>query len=293
MSEQLKMKFSYFNNGKNEFGFRSIGRTITATMSLLAPRFSALLGRNILMKPYAQREYDFDLITPNKELNLLTSMGIAHINLFGSGNSVIIVSHGWGDTSKSFQQMIISLTQQGYIVAAIDHIGHGKSSGNNSHLLSFIETLELLIEQFNEERIAVDAIIGHSMGAIATLNLPSYLLENKKIILISSPIKFFELMFEKVEQAGISKKLLSKVLENISHKYGKTWQQLSSESNRDKLAFNLTFIHDRYDRYAPFADVYSFLQQEKICLIETEGLGHRKILGDTKVIHNIAQVLSA
>ena len=286
------MKFSYFNNGGSRFGLTSIARGFTATLSTFAPKFSALLGENVLMKPYSRRSYNFEHIKPVKELNLLTSMGTAHVNLFGAGNRVIIVSHGWGDNSESFQEMIISLTEQGYTVAAIDHIGHGRSSGNNSHLLSFIETLELLLEQFNEERIEVDAIIGHSMGAIATLNLPSYLLESKKIILISSPINFFELMFEKVEQAGISRKLLTRVLESISHKHGKQWQQLTTENNRDKLALNLTFIHDRQDRYAPFADVTQYLQQEKNTLIETQGLGHRRILSDTNVIKNITQVLS-
>lgn len=287
------MKFSYFNNANSSFGLTAIGRGLTATLSSVAPKFSAFLGKKILMKPHGHREYDFNQITPEKELNLLTSMGIAHVSIFGQGANVVIVSHGWGDTSESFQQMIISLTKQGYTVAAIDHIGHGKSSGNQSHLLSFIENLELLVEHFNEERIKVDAIIGHSMGAIATLNLPNYLLENKKIILISSPINFFELMFEKVEQVGISRKLLTRVLEKISHNYGKTWHQLTTKSNRNKLNFNMTFIHDRQDRYAPFEDVTNYLFQEKITLIETEGLGHRRILSDTNVIQSVNQVLSS
>ena len=286
------MKFNYFNNGNQGFGFTSIGRGLTGTLSILAPRFSAFLGKNILMKPHAKRHYEFDLITPEKELNLQTSIGIAHVNLFGSGSRVIVVSHGWGDTSHAFQQMIISLTQQGYLVAAIDHIGHGKSSGTKSHLLSFVETLELLMDHFNEERLSVDAIIAHSMGAIATLNLPVHVLEDKKIILISSPIKFFELMFEKVEQFGISSRLLTRVLESISHTYGKTWHQLTTESNREKLALDITFIHDSQDRFAPIADVINYLEQENTPLITTEGLGHRKILGDTSVIDNIKQVLS-
>lgn len=286
------MKFSYFNNGGKKFGLAAIGRGVTSTLSTVSPKFSSYLGENILMKPYGRRKYDYEKITPAKTIDLPTSMGTAHVNLFGSGNTVVIVSHGWGDNSKSFQKMIISLTQQGYMVAAVDHIGHGKSSGKKSHLLSFIETLELLVKHFDEKSITVEAIIGHSMGAIAMLNLPTKLLENKKIILISSPIKFFELMFTKVEQAGISRKLLTRVLENISHQYGKTWQHLTTENNRDKLELNITFIHDRQDRYAPFTDVTSFLQQENSVLIETQGLGHRRILSDTNVINNIAQVLA-
>jgi len=286
------MKFSYFNNGKRGFGLGAVSRGFTSTISTLAPRFSAFLGKNILMKPYAKRHYEFDLITPEKEFKLQTSIGIAHINLFGTGSKVIVVSHGWGDASHTFQQMVLSLTQQGYMVAAVDHIGHGKSSGNQSHLLSFVETLEILIEYFNEEKLPVYGIVAHSMAAIATLNLPLYALTNKKIILISSPINFFELMFEKVEQVGISRKLLTKVLESISHKYGKTWHQLTTESNREKLALDITFIHDSQDRFAPIADVITFLEQEKNPLITTEGLGHKKILGDTKVIENITQVLA-
>ncbi len=287
------MKFSYFNTSKGKFGLTAVARGFTMSMSVLTPRFSSFLGENVLMKPYGRRRYNFKDLVPNKELNLQTSMGNVHVNLFGHGNKVIIVSHGWGDNSRSFQEMILALTAQGYAVAAIDHIGHGKSSGSKSHLLSFIESLELLIEQFNEERIPVSAIIAHSMAAIATLNLPKYLLENKKIILISSPVNFFELMFEKVEQVGISRKFLTVVLNKISHKYGTTWQQLSTENNQNKLALDITFIHDQDDKYAPFSDVERFLHKQKTKLIETQGLGHTRILSDTSVINNINQVLAS
>ncbi len=287
------MKFNYFNQSKSRFGLASIGRGITGTLSSISPRFSAFLGKKLLMKPHGKRYYPIDLIQPEKELNLATSMGTAHINLFGKGSSVIIVSHGWGDTSDCFQHLVIDLNKQGYMVAAIDHIGHGKSSGNKSHLPSFVESLELLVELFNEDKVNVHAIIGHSMGGIATLNLPYYLLEDKKIILISSPIKFFELMFDKVEQFGISRKLLWRVMESITHAYGLTWKQLTSESNRSKLTLDITFIHDKFDRYAPFEDISNFLKQENNKLIVTEGLGHRKILGDTTVIKHITQVISS
>lgn len=286
------MKFSYFNEETKGFGFTKVSRTLTGFISTIAPRFSAFVGKQLLMRPYGKRSYSETFVASQRVLCLLTSMGKVHINLFGQGDQVIILSHGWADSSQSFNKMIASLTEQGFLVAAIDHIGHGKSSGNKSHLLSFIETTDLLMEHFNEERINVKGIVAHSMGAIATLNLPHYLLEDKKIILISSPINFFELMFEKVEQVGISRRFLKKVLENISHKYGKKWHQLSTEHHRDKLALDLTFIHDLNDRVAPFTDVERFLQDEKPRLLTTSGLGHKRILGDTNVINNISEVLT-
>lgn len=286
------MKFSYFNQGAKGFGVTTVALAITGFISTVAPGFSAFVGKQILLRPHGKRHYNEGFAAPQRTLNLPTSLGNAQVNLFGQGSQVIIISHGWADSSQSFNQMILSLTEQGYLVAAVDHIGHGKSTGAHSHLLSFIETMELLVGHFYEERLEVKGIIGHSMGAVATLNLPHHLLENKKIILISSPIKFFDLMFEKVEQVGISRKLLIRTLESIAKTYGKAWQQLSLKHQRSKLALDLTFIHDRNDRFAPFDDIEQFLQTEKNPLIATEGLGHTRILGDTGVIGQITQVLA-
>lgn len=285
------MKFSYFNEGTNRLGLTSIARGITGFISTVSPSFSAFIGKHFLMRPYGKRSYSADYQTADRELKIQTSMGIAHINLFGQGSQVIIASHGWADSSESFTHLINSLTQRGYLVAAIDHIGHGKSTGKKSHLLSFIETMELLIEHFEQERTEIKGIVGHSMGAIATLNLPHQVLENKKIILISTPVRLFELMFEKVEQVGISRKLLKSVLGNIGNKYGRNWQHLSSENHKDKLNLDLTFIHDRGDKFAPFTDIEAYLKDEKPPLVVTSGLGHTRILGDTTVINNITQVL--
>lgn len=286
------MKFNYFNEKERKFGIASIGRGFTGVMSQLLPSFSAFIGKKLLMKPYGKRHYSLIAVQPSQELNLTTSLGQAHINIYGQGKKVVIMSHGWADTSQSFELMISKLTSQGYLVAAIDHIGHGKSSGKNSHLLSFIETMELLLEHFEQERIHVAGIIGHSMGAIATLNLPQQTLENKKLILISSPIKFFELMFDKVEQFGISRKLLIRVLENIGQQYGRQWQHLHLDNHKIKLDLDVTFIHDEKDRYAPFHDVKHYLHGKETSLITTSGLGHTRILGDTSVINSVSQVLA-
>ncbi|WP_462160150.1 alpha/beta hydrolase [Pseudoalteromonas sp. GB56] len=177
------MKFSFFNESSgHKLGLTSVTRGLTSVLSKLAPRLSASVGNRILLQPRGKREYDFKDFPSHREMNIMTSIGVAHVNLFGSGDKLVVISHGWADNSYSFQRMIRSLIEQGYLVAALDHIGHGKSSGNKSHLLSFIETMELLLGKFAEERLHVEAIIGHSMGAYATLNLPHQLLEDKKII---------------------------------------------------------------------------------------------------------------
>jgi len=287
------MKLNYFKEPASEVKLFSISRIITHKLSVLSPMLSAYIGKKLLLKNNGTRHYANDCIQAEKELKLKTSFGVAHVNLFGKGKKVIVVSHGWADTSSCFSSLVKNLKKQGYTIAAVDHIGHGKSSGNTSHLLSFINTLELLIDRLNEDKLKVHGIIGHSMGALATFNLPQEHLKNKKIILISSPINFFELLFEKVEQLGISENLLKRVLESLAGQAGITWQQLAMKNSCSKLKLDISFIHDRFDRYAPFQEVNSFLNQEKNTLFITEGLGHRRILGDTEVIEYITKVLAS
>ena len=287
------MKFNYFNQSKGGFGIAKIGRAITFGLSRLLPRTTTKLGNKIFLKPTGRRHYQFEDVKPDREINVATSLGNVHVNLFGHGKSVVIVSHGWADSSICFQEIIKSLVKQGYLVAAIDNIGHGKSYGNKAHLLGFIESLEQVLEHMEQERLSIDGIIGHSMGALATLNLASEQLNNTKVILISLPVKFFDLMFSKVEQFGISRKLLIRVLENISKQYGRQWQQLNLDNHRVKLNLDVTFIHDEKDRYAPFVDLKNYLSGEKTSLITTSGLGHTRILGDTGVINSVSQVLAS
>lgn len=289
------MKFSYFktSNSNRKVSVASIGRGFTSLISKVAPKFSGYIGEQILMRPYGKRHYGQTPITPSEQLQLPTSIGHAHINLYGQGQNAIILSHGWADTSQCFKQLIPVLVEQGYLVAAIDHIGHGKSTGNKAHLASFIETKRLLIEHLNNQRVTIKGIVGHSMGAVAALNLSRLELSNKKIVLIASPIKFFELMFEKIEQVGISRQFAIRVLERITKQYDLIWQHLSPENQRSKLDLDITFIHDKKDRYAPFSHIENFLGENNQALITTEGLGHSRILGDTKVVNTINQVLTA
>lgn len=285
------MKFNYFKQGGLARYFGAMGRFLTSGLTKMAPNFSAKLGGQLLLKPHGKRHYQFQLVLPHSDIQLETSMGDAHVHIFGHGSKLAIVNHGWADNSLSFQHLIESLLEQGYRVAAIDHLGHGKSTGKHAHLLIFIEALQNLLAYFDKQNQQVDLLIGHSMGALAMLNLPQDELAKRKAVFISTPLKLFELMFETVERLGISSKLLINVLEKICQTYQTTWPELSGEKHMNKLAEHHYFIHDKNDRYAPFSDVEAFIATSKAKLITTENLGHRRILVDTSVISNINDLI--
>ncbi|MDF2180357.1 alpha/beta fold hydrolase [Aliiglaciecola sp. CAU 1673] len=285
------MKFNYLNESTNPLTL--LLRAITGGISRLSPRLSGYLGSKLLMSPHSRRQYRFDSITPSNEIILDTRLGKVHINLFGQGERLALLSHGWGDNSRVFQQLIGALLAKGYKVASIDHVGHGKSEGKRAHLPAFIDTLSVVIQHFEDQSQPVDALVGHSMSGMAMLNLPSSMLQGRKVFLLAVPVDFFTIMFRRVEKAGISPLLLTRVLEFVTRQYGLTWQQLHSDNHKDKLHEDVVFIHDKDDKYAPFDDTARYVAQSRARLLETKGAGHSRILVDNQVIDNIIRSLPA
>ncbi|WP_440056617.1 alpha/beta hydrolase (plasmid) [Pseudoalteromonas sp. T1lg65] len=222
----------------------------------------------------------------------MTSLGRVHINVFGVGKKTVILSHGWSDNSSCFDALIPELVSSGYCVVAIDHVGHGLSAGKRAHLLAFVEALDVLIERLEHERHDIVALIGHSMGAVAIMNLPDYRLMGRRLVNIATPVQFFELMFSRVKQSGISELMLKQVLERITAKYNTKWPALDTRFGQAISKFKPNFIHDEQDKFAPFADVQLLVEQHSTPLFSTSGLGHRRILGDTSVIKHITKLVS-
>ncbi|SHG77855.1 alpha/beta hydrolase [Ferrimonas marina] len=287
------MRFNYFHQNQAAALFTGMGRFVTGQLSRWLPQLTGRLGQQFLIQPNGKRQYDFGSHQPTQQWDLTTRLGNARAHLFGNGERTVVLSHGWADNSTCFHALINQLIEQGYRVAALDHVGHGKSEGKRAHLLAFIEAMTALMNQLEADGQQVEAIIGHSMGAFATLNLPEALLRQRKVVLISAPINFFDQMFHTLERVGISRRVMVRVLESIASQYQVDWQSLLGERQIPKLHGQVHLIHDRSDRFAPFADIQAFAEKAGLALTATEGLGHRRILSDTEVIAKINRIVAA
>ncbi len=94
--------------------------------------------------------------------------------------AVFLVVHGLAEHSGRYAYVANFLNTHGYAVYAMDHIGHGNSSGVRGHLQKFsqftdgVAALEGIIQN-NHQKLPV-FILGHSLGGLITTN---YLLQNQ------------------------------------------------------------------------------------------------------------------
>lgn len=83
---------------------------------------------------------------------------------------ILVIAHGIGEHSGRYDNIISELKGGNVSIYALDHRGHGRSSGKRGHVDSFMDyvyDLKLFIDLIREENNAIPLILlGHSMGGV-------------------------------------------------------------------------------------------------------------------------------
>jgi len=292
------MKDLYFEPGKTKLTFRKhVTLFITHWLTVHFPSISLKLAFKLLGNPFSRRHYEMRTHVKPLSTMIATSHGEVCLHKFASEQSDksknIFLCHGWGDSSTRFTQLIDHLVAEDYTVWSLDQFGHGKSTGSYSHLFAFIDGVKCALQYLEDNNARPDTIVGHSMGALSLMNLPENILQGKKVILISAPIKFFENMNDAIATVGIAKSMLLNLLEDVSVKNNIRWQSLTPLENRQKINDNFLFMHDTSDKTCPYVDVKSLLEGLQQELFTTHDMGHLKLLKDPLLFAKISEFSNA
>lgn len=88
-------------------------------------------------------------------------------------NAVVFIVHGYGEHSGRYRHVAEALTQVGFACYGIDHMGHGKSSGDRVYIPDMTLTVadlrqlfEAITPQYPDKPVLM---FGHSMGSLIAL----------------------------------------------------------------------------------------------------------------------------
>ena len=291
------MKDIYFEPGSSKPSLRKRVTIFTSHwLTVLAPSLSLKMATKLLGNPFSRRVYEMRTQVQPISTMIATSHGDVCLHKFSHADSDatknIFLCHGWGDSSTSFTQLIDHLLSDSYTVWSLDQYGHGKSTGNYSHLFAFIDGVTCALAHLEKKSVSPETIVGHSMGALSLLNLPPELLAKKKVILISAPVMFFENMNTAIESVGIAKSMLINLLEDVSSKNNIRWQSLTPFENIDKISSNFLFIHDTTDKICPYPEVETLVTGLNNDFFTTHDLGHLKLLKDPMLFAKVSEFSS-
>lgn len=213
---------------------------------------------------------------------------------FGSGPTVLLV-HGWGGHAGQLVDFIAPLVERGYRVVTFDALGHGQSSSSalGRRQGSFVEVAAVM----RVLALAVGPIhaaVAHSGGAIATGIALAQGLALDRLVLIA-PMTRPSLYAERFGRwLGLGVALGNAWQQRASVHAGFAWADLDLHTAGARHALPpVLVVHDRGDKEVPLADGQAVADSWPAAqLVETAGLGHRRILHDAAVIARAAAFIA-
>lgn len=259
--------------------------------STVAPKFAAKLACELYLRPRR-------LPLSSSETELLQSaqsetlQSGRKVYFWGEKNApVVAFIHGWESRGTALHKWVPLLTEKGFRVMGWDGPAHGASPGIRT---TAVDMAKSFIADINELQIPLYGIIGHSLGGVVIGILSRYMSLPPKIVIIASPSNLGNVTKRYHEQIRLSKAASRSLFKLVEDSVGLTHDEVSLINNDMSEGSDTMVIHDMNDREVPFSD-FKELQNRwtRARFVATHGLGHRRILRDMTVGHQIADFLKS
>ncbi|QMU62130.1 MAG: alpha/beta fold hydrolase [Gammaproteobacteria bacterium] len=273
--------------------------------SKISPKYSAEIAWSIFCKPRIKKKplrgIEKELLQQVKQYFI--DSGEYKISVYEWRNSnntnkpkTILLTHGWGGYALNYSHIIQKLLEGGLNVIAYDSPAHGKSTGKKTNLLHNTQAL-LDVSQYAE---SVDALIGHSFGAMANayaLELTketSHLSTVDKIVLIAGPNKLIDIFASFAQAMQLPDNILAIFHQKLEIIAKRKIERMSVVEFLQHYTGETLVVHDHKDRVVPFSEAETVANGFATAkLFATTGLGHFRILADNKISDKIIYFLHA
>lgn len=213
---------------------------------------------------------------------------VVYENKFGSKKVLLV--HGWNGRGTQLVSIAKAFKELNYTIISFDAPGHGKSTKNTANMKHFIEAVFELDKKYN----GFDVMIGHSLGGMSVINSLGRGLQTDKAVIIGSGNTTKAITEDFLGTIGMKQKLTPILINLFERKYNDKMTDYDVADQALKVSVPVLIIHDKNDKDVPFTAAEAISKNlENNELLITTGLGHRKILGDEKVIEKIVQFVTS
>jgi pimeloyl-ACP methyl ester carboxylesterase len=209
---------------------------------------------------------------------------------WGHGPQILFV-HGWNGRGIQFLSFFKSVIDSGHAVIAVDAPAHGDSMGQTTNYFEFTDMVRRIIDP--RGGFAIRGVVAHSLGAAAVINALAHEGSAIDAALIAPALRLKEILHNTFTRYGVPRGLYTSILGQMESRFGYRLDHDNPIQGAAKVRSRLLLIHDRDDAVAPFHDARELAcAHPRFCLYATQGLGHRRILGDPAVVDNTVRFLT-
>ncbi|WP_394779919.1 alpha/beta hydrolase [Undibacterium sp.] len=195
----------------------------------------------------------------------------------------VLLAHGWESRASHWGAFIPALLAAGFDVCALDMPAHGESSGTQSDVISFGRATVATAAYFGP----LYATIGHSAGSPATLYAFAHGVQVDRSVHISGPSSLVR-MLAMLENSMLPAELRPEFRARFESYLGQPATAMDTASLQRGMHHPALLLHDGEDAEVPYSEAVALQQDWPQATLETvQGLGHRRILKDPRVIERV------
>ncbi|MFE0173421.1 alpha/beta fold hydrolase [Streptomyces sp. NPDC059002] len=233
-----------------------------------------------------------------RELFAATHRGRIRVNgksavtyLWGSGERPVLLVHGWQSRGSRYADLIPGLLDRGYSVVTFDAPGHGDGTGRSTTILEYRSILTELHDQYG----TFEALVAHSLGTLASFYAIKGGVKAERIVALSGVRDFEYLLDEFCAELKLRPVLRGELLTRIGkHLFPGMPADLmpfSVSHATEAITAPVLVVHDEGDSRIGVGQGRGIAEAfgDQARLIITQGLGHRRILGDPEVVRAVLE----
>lgn len=214
--------------------------------------------------------------------------GIASFEWGSESGPIVALVHGWSGRGTQLAAFAAPLVERGYRVIAFDGPAHGDSVGDQTNVGEYANFLIQMQQELGEFK----AVIAHSFGAGCSVFAAARGLKVEKLVLVAGPSRYEVVVGNYLRFIGLGSRAKEYFLASLAKKVGMTAKDLNVGKIGETLHLPAMVIHDREDKEVPYVSAEEIKNAwPHVVLVDTKGLGHRRILKDPVVIQRAAEFI--
>ncbi|PZO31026.1 MAG: alpha/beta hydrolase [Flavobacteriaceae bacterium] len=262
-------------------------------LEAISPKLAMLFAAKLFVRPIKhkipkrelhmeQKSIQSKLFVPSLKKNIM-------VYNYGKCDKKILLVHGWSGRGTQLVKIADEMIANGYMTISFDAPAHGKSEGRTTIMTEFITSILEIEKQFGPFEFA----IGHSLGGMSILNAIKQNLNVKKAVIIGSGDIIQDIIDDFIQKLQLKPRIGLLMKNHFERNFGEPMENYAASFSAKSVTIPVLIIHDKDDDDVALKaahNIHKHLKNSTIMI--TEGLGHRKILGDTKVIESIKEFIS-
>lgn len=254
----------------------------------LVTSYAAKLFTTPIKHKIPKREFEMDQKSTQKTVYVPAINQSVETYHYGQSDRKILLVHGWSGRGTQLFKIADELLKNGYSTISFDAPAHGKSKGKTTIMSEFIASILEIDKQYGPFEIA----IGHSLGGMSVLNAIKDGLKVNKAIVIGCGDIVQDILDDFILKLGLKQEISDRLRDLFENKYQVKMDDFSAYRAAQQVKIPVLVIHDNDDpEVSVKAGIHIHQQLENGTLYLTDGLGHRKILGNQNVIKKILEFI--